>query len=221
MSERMYTRAEMKRYGRRVAETSPTRGDVMPKKKSPALQLVELVWKNAPRRSWISLNHTMQNAVATAIKAGLPFDPTDIRSMYESMRGGYWFTNAESEWMHRIACLHDNIPAAASYEEWVGRPPFFLDGRLYVGREADLDLLKDEMSTAGSHRQCAIVSSFVGDGEAVMICVYDGWAPGRPEDSPDGRVFPSGQPKRKIRLTLAQVREKEKARKAALKAAKQ
>lgn len=183
---------------------------------SVARQLVELVWNEAPVRSWQRLNHTMQYALATAIKGGLRFEPDDIQHFWDTMRGGFWFTGADSEWMHRLACVWDNVPAAVSYEKWVGRGPFILEGkRLYVGRSIDLLYLSLPPVTDDRPR-CAVVTSFAKDGESVNICVYDDHAP-TDERRSMGVVMPSGKPKVRIKMNLEAIRGIERVRKLATK----
>lgn len=102
---------------------------------SPAYQLVALVWAQTAFRSWIRLNHTMQDALLLAIKAGLRFAKDDIGSIFGRFRGSYWF-GADSERFYRCAVEAGNTSACQSWEHWVGRPPFLLKGRrLYVGAE--------------------------------------------------------------------------------------
>jgi hypothetical protein len=127
------------------------------------------------------------------------------------MRGGYWFTGAEHEWIHRLACIHGNVPAAVAYEKWRERGPFFLEGRLYVSRSVDFKYLPMSDLAGKPGPLCAIVSSFADDGQSVNIGVYADHAPN--DKRSEGIVWPSGRPIRRIRVTLVRIRELEKARK--------
>jgi len=196
-------------------------------KRSPARQLVDLVWREAPTRSWRYLNRIMADALTLAIRSNMRFDPGDLTDIYASCSGGFWF-GANSEWIHRIAVIAGNTSAAVEYERFADRGPFFYIGRLYVGRVVPLEFIDMEHPMQGA--VCAIVTSLSGDD--VIICVYNEHARdvsyriekgGVDEGSGelswgDGATWPGGKPIRRVRLTLAQVRAKEKARKEAIEA---
>lgn len=162
--------------------------------RSPAFVLVEHVWKHAPQRSWRHLNRTMQQALALAIESGLRFDVGDIEAIHTEMRGGYWF--GENEWIHGLAVEWNNTPAAVSFEAWVCRKPFVLDGkRLFVGALVDTKYLDVPC-------RCGSVTSFTSD-DSVVICTYG--------DEPR----PVGKPTHRITVARSKIRDMERARKAA------
>lgn len=176
-----------------------------PVPRSPALQLVMLVWKETRMRSWLGLNTTMSDALCLAISASLRFDTDDISTIHAKTRGGYWF-GVGSERFYRLAVTSGNISAAQSWESWVKRPPFILGGRrLFVGSMVELGL-------AGVSGGRGVVTSFASDGTGITVCVYDVVWPNK-----DGSGSPEGKPKRRIKLTLSDVRAMEKARKEASK----
>ncbi len=180
------------------------------KKKSPAYQLIQLVWDKTAFKSWIRLNHTMQNALSLALEAGLTFDLGDIKSICDTMRGGRWF--GESEWIYKAAVEWDNGSAARSYELWQGREPFILDGRrLYVGAPVDMV----HVPRKGGHG--AMVTSFASDGSSLVVCVY---ATGISQKKGHGIWYPGGRPLHRVRLTLDEIRAIECARTKAIKDAK-
>lgn len=193
-------------------KSSHVRGIERIEERSPAVQLVDLVWRMTGVRSWIRLNHTMQDALALAIKSGLHFEPGDIELLYRSFNGHRWF--GDCEWVFRLAVQRDNVPACVSYEQWVKRDPFILDGRrLYVGAPVDFKHL------VNAEGRTALVTSFAKDGMSLIVCTY-------PEAHYLGRageemVWPSGKPLRRITLGLYDVRNIERARVKARKAAKE
>lgn len=180
--------------------------------RSPALQLVNLVWTQTAFKSWIRLNHTMQDALALAMKAGLTFEPGDIREISAKMSGHRWF--GDQEWIYRLAVEFGNQSACRSYEEWRGRDPFILDGRrLFVGAQVELHHLKSPKGVS------ALVTSFSSDGMGIVVCTYSTYLPARRSHN-ETMCWPGGKPLQKIRLGLYEVREIERARVKAMKAAK-
>lgn len=193
-------------------------------KRSPARQLVDLVWREAPTRSWRHLNKIMGDALTLAIRSNMRLDPGDLTDIYASCSGGLWF-GANSEWIHRVAVIAGNTSAAVEYERFADRGPFFYLGRLYVGRAVPLELIDVEHPMQGA--VTAMVTSFSGDD--VIICVYNEHVVADRVEKDDikesgelswgdGATWPGGKPIRRVRLTVAQVRAKEKARKEALEA---
>ncbi len=179
--------------------------------KSPAYQLIQIVWQKTAFKSWIRLNHTMQEALSLALQAGLSFNLDDIKTIYNTMRGGRWF--GDVEWIYKAAIDWGNLDAARSFESWRKREPFILDGRrLHVGAPVDLV----HLSRKGGHG--AMVTSFASDGESLIVCVYKTHV-SQPKKG-QGIWYPGGKPLHRIKLTLEEVRAIERARVKALKDAK-
>jgi hypothetical protein len=167
---------------------------------SPVTQLIETVYRHTKGGSYRRLNYALQNALSLAVHAGFRFEPEDFHEISSRFKGGYWCTNDYSEGLYSSACLEDNISAALSYEAWVGRKPFVLGGsRLYVGREIDRRLLGIPWEQP---YYSARVTSFSDKNDAVNFHVCNGTLRGR-----------------HVRLTYDKVRELEKQRKAASRAA--
>jgi hypothetical protein len=154
---------------------------------SPAFVLVAHVWQHSQQatgHSWRRLNHAMASAMSLAIAAGLKFEPGDMKSIYDTMRGGYWFPG---ERMYAEAVKYDNTSACVSYEKMVDRPPFvFGGGRLAEGSDLQWD-------GVGPVR----VTSFAKDGQSLIACSYRGV---------------DRTPARKVTITLAQMRAAETTR---------
>lgn len=182
---------------------------------SPAFQLVLLVWRETPFKSWIRLNHTMQDALSCAVRSGIAFRPGDIGEIYSKMRGGYWF--GEHEWIYREAIEAGNVTAARAYESWQSREPFILDGnRLFVGAQVDMKYLPKAKGVV------ALVTSFkdsetAGEGE-IVVCTYEEYAPHRRPG--EAMCWPRGKPKNRVRFTVTEIRALERAREKAIKDAK-
>lgn len=102
---------------------------------SPAKQLLEHVWNNCRRRSWLGLNTSLSTALSLAISSGMRFDVNDFDDFHkerpEGFRAGYWI-GADDEWCYTLACGARgvrNLSAARSYEKMKGRLPFKIKGR--------------------------------------------------------------------------------------------
>ena len=79
----------------------------------------------AVRQSDRRSNPVECDVVSLAIAAGLHFDKTDLGG-----KDGISFRTSH----YQEAISHDNISFCQAYEAHAGRPPFFFDGRLYIGR---------------------------------------------------------------------------------------
>lgn len=89
-----------------------------------------LVWKNANKEighSWERLNHAMSEALTLAVGSGFVVEVEDLRAVYEKFRGGYWLRGG-LEGVYRTAVIVGNLRAARAIEEYLGRPPFIVDG---------------------------------------------------------------------------------------------
>jgi len=166
---------------------------------SPALQLVDLVWKNCPYggRSWQKYNHAMNDALRLAITACMKFDLDDFRRIADDYRFGYWGGNDRhmlGEQFYCDAVEAGNRSACAAFEHWKARKPFIywpMFDRLVEG---------EDRLALGSlfpwDKQEAKVTSFTADGKALVACTY-----------------PTEEDKRTIRaaFSLAKVEDPDKA----------
>lgn len=158
---------------------------------SPARQLVQLVWDNTSRDSWLRLNEVMRDAVGLAISAGLRFAKDDIGHFSKTMRMHYW---ASAEGLYSAAVPRGNISACQAIEAFKGRTPFmFEDERIYVGRE---------FVWQGDAVTCTSI-----DKDSLIACSY--------RNGRDGKI------KRRYTVTLEEVQAIGKASRAEKKAAKE
>jgi len=97
--------------------------------KSPALQLLTLVWQHkqeATGHSWLRLNQAMQSALNLAVEAGMRFGPDDLKDTnLGQFRPGYWF---HGEAFYNRAVAYQNASAWYAYENACGRKPFIVKG---------------------------------------------------------------------------------------------
>ncbi len=117
------------------------------KTKSPAIQLLRIVWgwnSHQMGHSWERISSSMHRALALAIESGLRFNPDDLRLIADEFRPEYW---CKWETMYALACCHperrhgwgsrghgQNRSACLSIEKMLNRKPFILKGhRLCVG----------------------------------------------------------------------------------------
>ncbi len=100
---------------------------------SPVTSLLRNVWQNAHRRSWLTLNQCLAEAVAIAIRGGYKFTPLDFKVIaappyLDGFDGFRWL--GEHERFYSLACGVErgtyNLSAAISYELWRERTPFLL-----------------------------------------------------------------------------------------------
>jgi hypothetical protein len=159
----------------------------MKKRPSPAFELVKLVWDCKcveVAHSWRVINSSMQRALKLAIEAGLAFKDGDFETIFNTMRGEYWFplfASSRGEGFYVTACESGNGSACRSFEAWKQRPPFILAGkRLHHGSTL----------AWGDARYC-VVTSFSEDGQSLTACSYKEPAPGDaygPEHKIDKRI---------------------------------
>jgi len=187
---------------------------------SPARQLVGIVWRGAPRRSWRHLNGTLKSAVHLAISAGLKFAADDFEHFFNSKHGRFWFSE-DHESFYAAAVQHNNTAACRSWEKFVGRPPVILDGnRLYIGAQMDPKYLPQDKVDG----RFAVVTSFsLTDRASLIVCQYGKGvhAPGQLLAAAIGTALAPAKPTRKFRLTFDEIRAGERARVKAAKAEKE
>lgn len=105
--------------------------------------ICEQMIRNSPKRSYKRLNPALHSTLANSIKADLPFLPTTFSSVYNELRGGYWFGDGEGSHMgegfYNIACAMNHASAQQSFEQFANRPACLweedakLPVRLHVG----------------------------------------------------------------------------------------
>lgn len=103
------------------------------KNDSGALRLLQLIWDNAlgaTGHSWRRLNASLQQGLRLAVTSGMKFGRDDFKKIEERYRPQYWMGlgSDDGEGYFRIAVVEDNTSAAASFETWKGRKPFFFRG---------------------------------------------------------------------------------------------
>jgi len=112
------------------------------KKQSIAMQMMTLAWENSNLhgKSWTRLNARLQSILEQIIGFEIEFEKDDFKNIFESFRGGYWFSQSSNgnnygEGFYSIACAWNNS-AAKSFESWTNREPFILNSnRLNEGSE--------------------------------------------------------------------------------------
>lgn len=106
------------------------------KTSSPARDLVQVVWDNAPRDSWQRLNAAMYSAVKLAVRAGLTFAKDDFDHFESSMRMYYWIGQGGVESLYGTAVGQGNTSACQAIEAFLNREPFLFEGvRIHVGHD--------------------------------------------------------------------------------------
>jgi hypothetical protein len=115
---------------------------------SPALQLLKLTWRSVAKGksfAWRDVNQGMQEAMELAIKRGFVFRVGDFEYIAENMGARRWFgvtDNGKSriygEGFYSLACEVGNASAYQSFEYWMERKPFIIDGqRLHLRSRFD------------------------------------------------------------------------------------
>lgn len=175
-------------------------------KPSGVIQLIQAVWDHANEgkgHSWTILNSALHEVVTLAIKSGFKFDEDDFATMHAKFRGGYWmgnshpqcgegfYTQAARGGFNRFETA--NRSACMSFEKWVGRKPFLMNGeRLTIGSEIMI----------GEKRW--YVTSFAADNLTIGVSGYYS------EKNPYGRQ--EGSPTTRKKLTHADVKAIQKGR---------
>lgn len=177
------------------------------KEDSGPIKLLDVVWKHANEgkgHSWRILNGMLHRAMNIAINSGFKFEPDDFETIHKRFDGGYWMGNSNPPFVgeiyyseavadgdYRDCYCQPNRSACISFEKWVGRKPFILDGkRLCVGSRILIDGKKYH------------VSSFTSNNEHLNVCGYHS------EENPHGHQ--KGTPTKRFKLTHADVKAVEK-----------
>lgn len=99
--------------------------------KSPAMVLLDLIWKNqgdtsGHGASWRRLNDAMQKAVNLSIDSGIHFDEEDFYRIRKSYSPEYWL-HIEGCYSRAIGAQHGpNVSAYQAIERHLGRKPFII-----------------------------------------------------------------------------------------------
>jgi hypothetical protein len=153
------------------------------KDKSPAMQVLSLVWEHSNKgvaHSWERLNHAMWTALSLVIGAGFLFREDDMATIANSFRFGYW-CGETPEWIYTTAVNATNVSAAKSYEAWKNRKPFIADnvGYAYHGRgpymHGGSDRQRDRLTVNSVFKwkgYKVTVTSFSDDQLQVIACSY-------------------------------------------------
>lgn len=142
----------------------------MSENKSPAVQLLDLVWKHcntATTHSYERLNHSMRNALSLAIGAGFEFHEDDYKYILGAYRTGYWI-GASTEWFYTEAIAVENMSAIKTYEKHKERQPFIADG---------VTITSNNGYTHGSHlvrkrERLCVGATFVWEGQRVRVTSF-------------------------------------------------
>ena len=177
----------------------------MKKPVSHALGLMQYVWLNASSRSWRRLNVTLHNAMRVAIGAGMHFDPEDMATIYKTMRGWHWFNG---EYLYEAAVKYNNRSACISYEKHMKRAPFIYEGkRLFVGASIKWPGMGMCRVTSFADKGIIICAFRTAHEQLVMMTEH------RMTDTTNQPCNP-GAPKRRKTVSLSELQEAERARKA-------
>lgn len=154
---------------------------------SPAFALLAHVWRHEGHkmpRSWARLNSAMQDALNLAIYGLMEFHVGDFARINKEFRGGYWMGTPPEGWYskacgssHQGRSHGPNTTAQRSFEEWVGRKPFYvakqpLDKtkvKLHVGES--FTWFDDHIVTR-ENEMTLYVTSFSDQEKSVVACSY-------------------------------------------------
>lgn len=178
------------------------------KQDSGPIKLLQVVWEHANEgksHSWRILNGMLHRALNIAINSGFKFEPDDFETIHKRFSGHYWMGDSippfrgEGFYTEAVAgdggyrdcyCQH-NRSACISFEKWVGRKPFILDGkRLCVGSRIEIE------------GKFYYVSSFAKDNAHLNVCGYHS------QENPYGHQ--QGTPTKRFKLAHADVKAVEK-----------
>lgn len=161
--------------------------DTKTSEQSDAYTFVQFIWQHAQTatgHSWTRFNGALHQALELAITAGLKFEVTDITAMNRNMRGSYWMGGTER--FYATAIKYANESACKACEHALNRPP-----TLFGGHRLHVDAAFQWKDVRGK------VTSFSGDGKSLVLCSYE-------EER--------GAPKRRLTVSLDEIRTSEKGR---------
>ncbi len=173
--------------------------------KSPAIQLIEFVWKNARDDSWRVYNASLQTALSLAISSGMEFYQDDFKYISENFRFGYWGGNDGhmlGEGYYSRIVNYGNIKAAQSFELWKKRKPFIVDNARH-GRYNSTSRARDRLAIGSGfiwENEKVTVTSFSSDGSHFVACSHK-------EQKPDDYVR---KVKHQYKITIKDIRAEKK-----------
>lgn len=154
-------------------------------KLSPAVQLIDLVWKESFGRkkvtSWTIFNSALQDALQLAIKAGMDFDKDDFQYINANFSFSYWGGNDGhmlGERYYSLAVLRKNMKAAQSFESWKFRGPFIFDDVKFeygFNYGAPKEYAHARLAIGAGfqwNNEQVKVTSFTADGSYLVACSY-------------------------------------------------
>jgi hypothetical protein len=135
--------------------------------KSRAYTFIEYAWENEKTDSYLRLNTLMFDVLNLAIDANMEFHESDILTIANKMRGGYWFgcnSNGKGigESFYSRAIDSRNVSAIKSYEAFTELKPFILNNNRIHSRSK---------LRGGEYRYS--VTGFDFDKKKVHIVAYD------------------------------------------------
>lgn len=152
-------------------------------KKSPAIQLMDLVWEYATgegAQGWEQYNNALRQALTLAVGSGMTLDEDDIQKVFDGYRCGRWIGESH-EWVYTCAIVNGNMSAIVSYEKAVGRKGFIADqvdvagwgAMKFVHMAGRRQRERLHVGAKFQWKGCqARVTSFAKDGESLTACSY-------------------------------------------------
>lgn len=154
---------------------------------SPVLTIVKTVWDKSKiwdRGAKDQFHAIMRDSLELCIKALIPFEADDFKNISENMKSfpwNCWNNNNYGEEYYRIAVIHNNIPAATSFENWKGRKPFIFKGFVKYpekyGRYGDTERQTSRLFIGASYYDTIklerlTVTSFDDTNGIIICCSY-------------------------------------------------
>lgn len=149
--------------------------------KSPAVQLLDIVWENVcdqTSHSWERTNHSMRDALRLAIGAGMRFDIGDVGT-FGTYRWNYWIGDDGGEHEYTLAITCGNATFCEAFEQHMERKPFRaygVDYRQYSSyTHGGFSRQRDRLGIGMTFDYAGVrpkVTSFSKDGETIVACTY-------------------------------------------------
>lgn len=172
---------------------------------SGPIKILQAVWDHANEgkgHSWNILNGALSSALNIAIESGFKFHEDDFATICKRFDGHYWMGNSTGkilgEGFYSMAAgggtFRRNPPnrsACISFEKWIGRKPFILNG--------DRLAIYSRIEIAGKKY---FVTSFSDDHSSIGISGYHS------NENPYGKQ--EGKPTKRFKLTHEEVKMIEK-----------
>lgn len=164
----------------------------MDKNESPARNFLNTLYYNSHSKSWLSLNHSLGEALHMAVGCGLRFDSGDFEYFMSRLKGDHWLN---LEGTYASAVVAENTNACECLETHFGRPAFIWPGsRIYVGKEFEWPLASGSLEWL----KC---TGFSNEGRFLNACSYNPSLNPSEDDEPKRRL------KSRYRITLNEIKE--------------